>query len=132
MILSDKIIIEINYQVPKEEKDMAFFCKNCGRPLQEGEVCHCTEGKQLNQQQYGQQMGQNIPNSGMNPQYYQPQNTPKKGIPRLLVPIGQTVIGGLLIAVGLITGGWDWSYIAYLTGAGFLLTGICGIIDAKK
>lgn len=59
-------------------------------------------------------------------------STSKKGTPKLLVPIGQTVVGGILILLGLITGGWDWSYISYVSGAGFLLTGICGIVDSKK
>ena len=80
---------------------------------------------QANGQANGQQ---NNPNMG----YYQPYTPKKAGIPKLLVPIGQTVTGGVLILFGLITGGWDWSYISYVTGAGFLLTGICGIIEERK
>lgn len=104
---------------------MARFCSNCGRSLQEGEVCNCRQVNMGNGQ--GNQQ-QNNPNTG----YYQPYTPKKAGIPKLLVPIGQTVTGGVLILFGLMTGGWDWSYISYVTGAGFLLTGICGIIEERK
>lgn len=112
---------------------MARFCSNCGRSLQEGEVCNCRQVNLGTGQATGQTNGQangqqNNPNMG----YYQPYTPKKAGIPKLLVPIGQTVTGGVLILFGLITGGWDWSYISYVTGAGFLLTGICGIIEERK
>ena len=82
---------------------MAKFCKNCGRPLAEGEVCTCTQKEEA-----------------------------VKKVPRRLVPIGQTVAGGILVLFGIITGSFDWSYMSYAAGAGFLLTGICGLVDAKK
>lgn len=112
---------------------MARFCSNCGRALQEGEVCNCRQVNMGTGQENGQQNQQQNPqqnNSNMG--YYQSYTPKKAGIPKLLVPIGQTVAGGVLILFGLITGGWDWSYISYVTGAGFFLTGICGIIEERK
>lgn len=122
---------------------MGNFCKNCGRPLQEGEVCNCTQqggaqNENVNQNNQNTNQGYNgMPgynnqynSTGQNFHYERPE---KKGrVPALLVPIGQTVAGGLLILFGLITNGFDWSYISYAAGAGFLLTGICGLVDAKK
>ncbi len=104
---------------------MARFCSNCGRSLQEGEVCNCRQVNMGNGQ--GNQQ-QNNPNTG----YYQPYTPKKAGIPKLLVPIGQTVTGRGFDIIWLNDGGWDWSYISYVTGAGFLLTGICGIIEERK
>ncbi len=126
---------------------MANFCNNCGRPLKEGEVCSCMQKNNVNQQNQGgnqqfyqpqnnqggnQQFYQPLNNQSGNQQFYQPQTNKGGKIPKLLVPIGQIVAGGILIIFGLMTGGWDWSYISYVSGAGFLLTGICGLIDSKK
>ena len=115
---------------------MGNFCKYCGRALQEGEVCHCRDGQKEQENMNHQFSGQSEEYANKR-EFYQQQNhsfnsAPKKGTPRLFVPIGQTVAGGILILLGLITGGWDWSYISYVSGAGFLLTGICGIIDSKR
>lgn len=98
---------------------MAKFCRNCGRPLEEGEVCTC------NAQQNGVNRSQPEQNNTR-------MDEKTKGVPRLLVPIGQTVAGGILVLFGLMTGSFDWSYMSYVAGAGFLLTGICGLVDAKK
>lgn len=104
---------------------MAKFCSYCGRPLQEGEVCSCRQERKGDGQAYQQ------PNH-LETGHYQPYMAKKAGVPKYLVPIGQTVVGGILILFGLITGGWDWSYISCVAGAGFLLTGICGIIEKRK
>lgn len=104
---------------------MAKFCSNCGRSLQEGEVCSCRQENKGDGQVYQQP-------DYLNANQYQPYMAKKAGVPKLLVPIGQIVVGGILILFGLMTGGWDWSYISYVTGAGFLLTGICGIIEKRK
>lgn len=112
---------------------MARFCSNCGRALQEGEVCNCRQVNMGTGQVNGQQNQQQNPQqNNSNIGYYQSYTPKKAEIPKLLVPIGQTVTGAVLILFGLITGGWDWSYISYVTGAGFLLTGICGIIEERK
>lgn len=117
---------------------MGNFCKNCGRPLQEGEVCNCTQqggaqnvNQNTNQGYNGMSGHSNQYNTNDQNFYYA--NPEKKGrVPVLLVPIGQTVAGGLLILFGLVTSGFDWSYISYAAGIGFLLTGICGLVEAKK
>lgn len=96
---------------------MGKFCRNCGKPLQEGEICSCTQQK--------------IENSGQKYEGFIMQKKKNK-VPRLLVPIGQTVAGGILLLLGFITGTFDWSFMSYVAGAGFLLTGICGLIEAEK
>lgn len=98
---------------------MGNFCRNCGRPLQEGEICNCTQQKNeqaIHQQQYQQQ--------------YQGYPAKKKGIPKLLVPLGQTIVGGMLFLVTLLSA-IDWE-VAFLVSAGFLLTGICGLVELNK
>lgn len=69
---------------------MAKFCRNCGRPLAEGEICTCTQKDEA-----------------------------VKKILRLLVPIRQTVAGGILVFFRVITGSFGWPYMSYVAGAVF-------------
>lgn len=109
---------------------MGRFCGNCGRPLQDGEICNCTFRKEEDKIQNNLQ---ELEKPFIKSQIYENQIIRENiKIPTLLVPIGQTVIGGILVAMGVITGTYDWSFISYAAGAGFLLTGICGIIEVKK
>lgn len=106
---------------------MANFCKECGRPLQEGEVCNCTQ--QMNNQATHQQQYQQEHKQGYQRPY--PEYTiKKKGVPKLLVPLGQTIVGGILLFI-MIYSAADWD-VAFLTSVGFLLTGICGLIEMNK
>ncbi len=112
---------------------MAKFCKNCGRSLKEGEVCTCTQQSGVkSEQQYGDSVMQKRSYTDENQQVYPVYREKENKVPRLLVPIGQTVAGGLLVLLGFITGTFDWSFMSYVAGAGFLLTGICGLVEAKK
>lgn len=80
---------------------MGNFCPNCGRPLNEGEVCDCTQKSNVREDETDMQKKSELKN---NLQY-----RIKEGVvPKLLVPIGQTVIGGILVLFALICGGVDW------------------------
>ena len=112
---------------------MGNFCKYCGKPLQEGEVCDCVQQKGMNNQagerpveQYNSNQNVRMDQRG----YYQ--QTPKRGVPRLLVPISQIVAGGLLVLEGFFCSEFAWGEIAFIVAVAFLITGICGLIEAKK
>lgn len=99
---------------------MGNFCQYCGKQLQEGEICNCMQ--QTSEQA---QQAQNE----VKFEYIQKNPEKKKVVPKRFVPIGQTAIGGILVLLALMCGGYDWGYISFVGGAGFLLTGICALID---
>lgn len=111
---------------------MANFCTNCGRQLSEGEICGCTNqhnqqnGQQMNQQVQGgqQQIWQQPPN-------YSQVNQVKDSSNSKMISIGQIVVGGLLVAIAMITLEYDWGLISLVSGGGFLWTGIISVVSKK-
>ncbi len=81
---------------------MGNFCKYCGRPLQEGEVCHCNEksGSNVQQTQY-HNMGNENP---MKEQYHYTEK-PKSFLPSYNVNVFSTMALILGILSICITGG---------------------------
>lgn len=53
-------------------------------------------------------------------------------IMKLIAAIGQILVGLTLFYYGSVTEGWDWGYISTASAVGFLLTGVCGLIDIIK
>lgn len=99
---------------------MGNFCQYCGRELLEGENCDC-----LRQASTYKQQEQNK----VKLERIQTNAVKKDIVPKKLVPIGQIVAGGILVLFALMCGGYDWGYISFFSGAVFLLTGICTLIN---
>lgn len=98
---------------------MPKYCAFCGKQLNEGETCDC------------QTKTNPIPdNSKTTVQQTYPIKEASTTIAKTskMIPIGQTVAGGLLAILGLLSIDYAWGEISLVAAFGFLWTGILELV----
>ena len=129
---------------------MEKFCTDCGRAIQEGDICVCKREGQIPQVSPNYQEQQpksqinynvNVPPTTVSAQatYQQPGTHQQPQVMgygangmQKFVAIGQIVTGGILFLFGMLTAGTDWSFISFVAGAGFIMTGTCELMGLIK
>lgn len=140
---------------------MARFCTNCGKALEEGELCGCMNQQQANpaapqsnpepqqtyqqmnqqQQAYRASQQQNYQHvqQPMHQQFYQEQPPIYGAIQgekrmgwKKGVYITQIVVGSFLLLAGFASIDYDWGIIACTASIGFLVTGILELMHMGK
>ena len=94
-----------------KEVTMTRFCKYCGRPLNNGEICHCRDESvaEVKNEKAVEKEAEKI-------------TMPKA------IGIVNIVAGSIMLLLGVVDIDYDWGLIALIGGAGLLVTGILELL----